>query len=425
MISFPSANPVSGHVMVIGGGVVGLCSAYYLAKAGLEVTIVDSRSQQAPSCSTGNNGMIVPSHFIPLAAPGMVAKGLRMMMNRRSPFFIRPRASYDLVRWCFSFIRNATQAHVEKCATILRDLNLESRKLYLEIAHDEAIDFQLQKRGLLMLCATLEGFDKETEIIEQAKALGLDVEALDIVALRALEPNVEINAVGAVHYRDDCHLSPETFLEKLYTKLQAMGVKYLCDATVDRFFTSGRNIEGVSINGVARTPDHIVLTAGVWSKELAKKLGIHLLMQSGKGYSLTLDNPVAMPENCAILSEGKVAVTPMNGRLRFGGAMEVGGVEGVVDQRRLQGIIDTIPDVYPQFTAQHFEGVEPWHGLRPCSADGMPYLGYSRKWDNLVVATGHSMMGISMGPVTGKIVAELTTCGASSYPLSGCNVDRY
>jgi len=420
----PPSNPPC-QVIIIGGGVVGLCSAYYLSKAGAEVTVVDSRAPQDPSCSTGNNGMVVPSHFIPLAAPGMVSKGIKMMLNRRSPFFIRPRASYDLFRWCMTFMGHSTLAHVEKCATTLRDLNLESRKLFLEIANDDSNDFDLQSRGLLMICATQQGLDTEAATAAQAKEIGLDVEMLDTAGLRALEPNIEINAVGAAHYRDDCHLAPDNFVEKLRLHLEKIGVKFLWNTTVETFDTSGRKITGVTLNGTAHHPDHVVLTAGIWSKDLARKLGINLMMQSGKGYSLTLDEPIAMPENCAILSEGKVAITPMGKRLRFGGTMEIGGKIGVVDPLRLQGLIDTIPSVYPQFTKQQFDGVKPWIGLRPCSPDGMPYLGYSQKWDNLVVATGHSMMGLSMGPVTGKIVTEFVTQGSTARTLTGCEVDRY
>ena len=144
--------------------------------------------------------------------------------------------------------------------------------------------------------------------------------------------------------------------------------------------------------------DEVVLCAGVWSAGLARQLGLRLPMQAGKGYSLTLKNPRQLPTICSIFTEARVAVTPMDGALRVGGTMEMAGINESVNPRRVHGIVRSVPAYYPEFREDDFAGIEPWHGLRPCSPDGLPYLGRTSRWDNLICATGHAMMGLSLGP---------------------------
>jgi len=159
----------------VGGGVIGLCSAYYALKRGFRTTVIERGMPGADSCSLGNAGMIVPSHFIPLAAPGMIAKGLRMMLNPESPFFIRPRLDFNLMRWCWLFYRNSTERHVGATQELLRDLNLESRRLFGELSQDE--DFGLVQKGLLMLCKTTKGLHEEAEVAKAARAIGLKADS--------------------------------------------------------------------------------------------------------------------------------------------------------------------------------------------------------------------------------------------------------
>lgn len=381
-----------------------MCSAYYLLRAGREVLVLEREPERGDSCSVGNAGMVVPSHFVPLAAPGVVTQGLKWLLDAESPFYVRPRLSLELARWGWLFLQYANEEHVRNSAELLRDLNLESRRLFGEL--EEEASFGLVKRGLLMLCETEKMLEEEAELAAKGRELGLQAEACDEGRLKDLEPDLEMNVVGGIWHGDDCHLDPVRFLGELRRRIRAMGGEIRYDAKVDGIEDCAAVLEGgVRVSGAV-----FVVAGGAWSPEVARSVGVKLSMQAGKGYSLTLEKPALLPELCSILGEAKVAVTPMGERLRFGGTMEIGGNSLKVSPRRVQGIIKSVCRVLPQFSPEDFVDVSPWAGLRPCSPDGLPYLGKVPGGGEVVVATGHSMMGLSLGPVTGKIVAQMI-CG--------------
>src|SRR4051812_21616206 len=197
---------MSKHIVIVGAGVIGLCAGHYLAKRGHRVTVLDRAKAEEEGCSYGNAGMIVPSHFVPLAAPGMVGMALRMMWDRRSPFYVKPRLSGELLGWGWKFWRAANAGHVAKAAPVLRDLHLESRKCYEELA--ASIDFGLEKKGLLMLCKTPHGLEEEARTAARARELGVPAEVLDAKGAAGMEPEIRMDVAGAVYYPMDCHLSP-------------------------------------------------------------------------------------------------------------------------------------------------------------------------------------------------------------------------
>jgi D-amino-acid dehydrogenase len=171
--------------------------------------------------------------------------------------------------------------------------------------------------------------------------------------------------------------------------------------------------------------DEFLLCAGSWSTGLARQLGLRLPMQPGKGYSLTLPHPRQAPRHCAILSEARVAVSPINGTLRFGGTMELAGLNEDINPVRVRGIAEAASRYYPEFTPQDFAGIRPWRGLRPCSPDGLPYIGRPRALSNLVVATGHAMLGVTLGPITGRLCAQIVSGERPGVDLAALSPDRY
>lgn len=393
------------RVVILGGGVIGLCSAYHALRRGFAVTVVEREEAGGDNCSMGNAGMIVPSHFIPLAAPGMIAKGLRWMFHPESPFYVRPRLSPSLMRWGWLFYRNSTQRHVDECAELLRDLNLESRRLFSELAEEE--DYGLVKRGLLMLCKTAKGLDEEGKVAESARKLGIDARTVDAAEAARLDPGITMDIAGAVHFGQDCHLDPARFMASMRRRVARMGGRFESGVEVDGIETRGGEVVALTAAGRRIGGRHFVLAAGSWTPGLLKRVGVKLPLQAGKGYSLTLPSPPELPELCSIFVEAKVAVTPMGGALRFAGTMEVGGLDLSIDPARVRGIVKSVNGYFPKFGEKDFEGVEPWAGLRPVSPDGIPYVGKIPGLPNLIAATGHAMMGLSLGPVTGSLVADL------------------
>ncbi|MEM8955147.1 MAG: FAD-dependent oxidoreductase [Verrucomicrobiota bacterium] len=392
--------------LVVGGGVIGLCTAYFLARAGHPVTVINRDPSLKESCSDQNAGMIVPSHFTPLAAPGVISQGLKWMLNRRSPFYLRPRLDPKLWSWCWTFCRSANRQHVEDSQALLRDLSLESRALFEELADE--LQFPLAKKGLLMLCQSQAGLEEESELAVKAKEIGIQAEVCPPERLRELDPDIDSTAIGGIWYPQDCHLDSELFLNALRRGIKKHGGRFREGDEVIDFRTRRDEVTHAALATGEEVPgNRFTIAGGAWSPDLTRRLGLRLPMQAGKGYSLTLPNPPQLPRLCYLLKEGRVAVTPMGENLRVGGTMEICGNNLSIDAVRLMGIIESFCRVFPQFQSKDFAKLEPWSGLRPCSPDGLPYIGNTPRYSNLTIATGHAMIGLSLAPITGKLVASL------------------
>lgn len=388
------------------------------------MTVLDREPAGAPRCSDGNAGMIVPSHFVPLAAPGMVGLGLRMLLRPDGPFAIGPVPTRELLTWTRAFLRSANAAHVRRSEPILRDLNLLSRRLYVEL-EPELGAYGLMRRGLLMLCKSPKTLAEEAHLAERAKEIGLDAAVLDAKGLAKVDPDVEMEVAGGVHFRDDAHLDPAAFLRNLRSAMNGLGVRILDGAEVTGATVDGDRIRRLQTPQGDVEAETFVLAAGAWSGRLGRDLGLHLPMQAGKGYSFTLEEPARVPRLCSILTEARVAVTPMGERLRFAGTMQIGPPEMGVHPRRSQGIVRAIPSYFPAFRGLTVSPERFWTGLRPCSPDGLPYLGRPRKVSNLVVATGHAMMGMSLGPATGRLVSQIVLGETPEVDLALLHPDRF
>ena len=416
---------MSKSILIIGSGVIGLSTACYCARRGHRVTVLDRNPEQRDGCSFGNAGMVVPSHFVPLAAPGMVALGLKWMWNPESPFYIKPRLNWELMSWAWKFMRAANAAHVARSAPLIRDLSFASRACFEEFAALPNNDFGLVKKGLVMLCKTQHSLDEEAAFAQRANSLGIPAEVLDAKGIAKLDPDVTMDVAGGVFFPKDCHLSPNRFMAGLKQQCDTMGVKFHWSTEVGGFTLDGSRVSGIKTKAGEFTADEVILCGGSWSPVVARELGLKLPMQAGKGYSLTLTKPRELPQICSIFTEARVAVTPMGGTLRFGGTMEIAGLNEDINPLRVRGIIKSVPKYYPKFALEDFEGIQPWRGLRPCSPDGLPYLGRTAKFKNLTIATGHAMMGLSLGPITGRLVSEIVSGEKSSMPIDLLNPDRY
>jgi D-amino-acid dehydrogenase len=415
----------SERVAIVGGGVIGLCAAVYCAERGFRTTLIERHGPRRDGCSFGNAGMVCPSHFIPLAAPGMVALGLKWMWNAKSPFYIKPRADWDLARWGYWFWRSATARHVAAAAPLLRDLGLGSRVEFESLEKRLRLGFGLERKGLFMLCQTEHALEEESKVAEQARALGIPAEILDARQTAEREPGARMQIAGSVRFPKDCHLIPDQFLAALEARATELGVEWQWGTEIVGWRTDAGSVVSARTTSGEIRADAFVLCGGSWSPRLGNELSLKLPMQAGKGYSLTLRNPRQLPNTCAILAEARVAVTPMGGALRFGGTMEIAGLNERVNPLRVRGIVESAIRYYPDFRAEDFEGIEPWRGLRPVTPDGLPYLGRSGRWPNLVVATGHAMLGLSLAPITGKIVAQLLAGEKPEADLSLLAPERF
>jgi len=413
-------------VVVIGGGVIGLSSAYFLQEAGHSVTVID-QTDISNNCSYGNAGYVCPSHFVPLATPGIVKQGLKWMLNPESPFYVKPRLSWSLMQWGLKFMQMATPENVEKAAMPLKDFALVSQHWYEEWAKLPQFKFAYEHKGLLEIFQTDKVADHSHHLVKKAHELGLtDTRLLNQEELFALEPQHKMNAIGAVYFACDAHLYPNKLMKQLMEDLKSKGVEFCLGETVKSFEKENGKIKSVITDENKYTPDAVVLATGSWSREMVQQLGITMPLMPGRGYSITLENSPYQTNYPSVLVEGRVALTPMDGnKMRFGGTMEITTTQAPPQMNRVVGVLKAVKKFFPEFDIPTPSWEQVWYGYRPCSADGLPYLGRSRKIQNLVVATGHSMIGLSLGAGTGKLVAEIIDEKPTSIDISFYNPERF
>ncbi|WP_286779142.1 MULTISPECIES: NAD(P)/FAD-dependent oxidoreductase [Sphingobacterium] len=413
-----------GTVVVIGAGIAGLASAYYLVRDGWDVKILEKNTLDN-NCSYGNAGMIVPSHFTPLAAPGIVAQGIKWMFNSKSPFYVRPSLNPRLINWGLKFLKHANRTHVEQHASAIRDLNLYSSRLYDELAQEDNFDFELKQNGILMMYKSKEMQHEEIELAHRAQDLGLDVDILEGNTVQELEPNLKLDVLGAILYRCDGKLYPPKLMQQLIQYLKAAGVAFFEETEVHKFMTAGNKIKEAISNKGSFQADAFVLTGGAYLPQLTSKLHLNTPLMPGKGYSFMYQPQGEQSLNhAALLLEARVAVTPMNGQIRFSGTMELGPANDKIYENRVRGIVESIPKYYPELQVDYLKE-KIWYGYRPCSPDGLPYLGRLEKFDNVLVAGGGGMMGLSLGPAYGKIIADLLAGQKIQADIDGFRPDRF
>ena len=412
--------------IIIGGGVIGLFSAYYLHKSGWEVEILD-QGDLSDNCSYGNAGMITPSHFVPLAAPGMVEQGIRWMFNSKSPFYVKPSLNTELFGWGLKFLKSATKKHVDRSAGALRDISLLSKTLFKEFEKDTNIEFGLEDKGILMLFKTAKMVEEEQHLAEQATNLGLDAQYLSSVECQKLQPDVELDILGAVHYHCDAHLYPNKLMAGLIKYLDnAKGITIHRNTEVKTISYDAGKIISVSSADKEFKGDAYVVAGGAWSPAIARMAGLKVPLMPGKGYSFMVKQDSSKKMTIpSILCEARVAVTPMNGSIRYGGTMEVGKINDQINMNRVKGIVESVPKYFPDFKLEVPAEKDIWFGFRPVSPDGMPYIGLSSKYKNLAIATGHAMIGLSLGPATGQLIGELLNDKKPGMDISPFSVDRF
>lgn len=409
-------------VVIIGGGIIGLCSAYYLQKEGHKVTVID-KSDFTSGASYVNAGYITPSHIISLAAPGMITKGLKWMLNPASPFYVKPRLDSDFLKWAWAFKKSATHKKVRESMKVIRDINVWSRELYQEMKDSGDFDFHYEHKGLLMAYQDEKYGEEEWEVGLKAKSLGLKVEHLSQKQVLELQPDANLNVKGAVYYHSDAHTTPHDFMRDMLRYLKSQGVEILANEEVMDIEVANKSITKLITDKREIQADEFVLAAGSWSPLLSKKLGIKLLLQAGKGYRVDVKRAtgITLP---TILIEAKVAATPMQGLTRFAGTMEIAGINHKINPVRVNAIAKAGENYFQGLKITEQEKANAQCGLRPLTPDGLPYIGKSNKCKNLTIATGHAMMGWSMGPATGRLVAEIVDNRKNSLYLKVYEVER-
>ncbi len=411
-------------VLIIGAGAVGLSSAYYLRTEGMSVRILE-RDVPGAGASLKNCGLICPSHFVPLAHPGVISAGLRWMLDPVSPFYIKPRIDPGLISWVMKF-RRACAVHISnRTIPLLYELNVMSRELYREFAGRKLFDFDYDEKGLLMVYNTPEGREENLADAETGTRLGIPIKEVKAADIGEVDPNLRLKSGGAFHYATDTHLNPQKFIEGMAAHLAGEGVEIVTGAEVTGIETRNGSVGTVrTTKGDFRAKEY-VLAGGAWSEGIVRSLGLKMPIQPAKGYSITFPRTPDMFSTPMILTERKVAITPLGDRVRYGGTLELAGFGLSINMRRARAIADAVPVYLENVLVPHFTEGDVWAGLRPCSPDGLPYVGRTRAHANLITAAGHAMLGITLSPVTGKLVSEIAAGKIPSIDCTLLRPDRY
>lgn len=413
---------MSGKVIVVGGGVVGASCAYELALRGWRVTVLDA-SRVGGGCSHGNCGYVCPSHVYPLARPGTIAATLPLVFKRNSPFAVRARLDLSLLAWFNTFRRCCTEAQVEATMGALHDLLAAGKTRYEEVIRAEGIDAEYEQKGCLFISkdeAHLDHFEADNRRMKER--FGYGARRIDGRSLAAMEPALREGLGGAWVFDCDAHLRPDRYMAGLRAALLRRGVR-VCERTrVTGIEGAHGRATGVMTKTGRVEADAIVVATGVWTPELARSIGARLPIVPGKGYSVTVEGARGLAQHPMVFEQHRVAVTPFRGAVRIGSTMEFAGFDATIRDARLRLLTESASLYFKEPVRATREGA--WFGWRPMVPDGRPFIDRAPRYQNVVVAAGHSMIGMSTGPGTGQVVAQLLSGEAPVFDPAPFRIGR-
>ncbi len=410
------------EVLILGAGVIGLATAVALARAGRQVTVLD-RAKAGAATSHGNCGTITPSHATPLAMPGMIGDAIGYMLQRDAPFYVKPRFDPGLWAWFLSFARRCNWRDFAEVTRIKSKLLLAGRDELARLIRDEQLDCEFQRLGTFYVFRDPAAMEKMGWLPRALGEVGIPVQVLDGETARLREPALNGSIVGGFLNAGDCHLRPDRYCAELVRVARALGVELVEDTAVTGFETEAGRIAAVHAGSGRWQADEVVLALGSWSPAVAKQLGLRIPIQPGKGYSITYERPALCPSIPVVLKERSVCVTAWGSGYRLGSTMEFSGYDSTLNRTRLAAL--------PRAAAEYLREpvgptvTEEWYGWRPMTADDLPILGRVAPLSNLVLATGHGMLGVTMSAITAKLIAEVVCGKDTSLDIAPYGLRRF
>lgn len=410
-------------ILIIGGGPVGLNCAYYLLKSGRKVTLLDAQ-EIGKGSGSGNAGHIVPSHIIPLAAPGVIPSAIKWMLDPvHSPFGMKVSLDPKYIAWLLKFVFACSESNLQRSINPLHELGQLSAKNFSQMIAEEKFDCLYQEKGLLFLYKTEKAFRDGQHEADFMQEHGIPVRVYDKMKAHEIEPAALDDVIGGVHFTGDAHLNPAVFLKLLSERVRALGAEMFENTPVTGFESANGKITKVKTSAGDFEAEQIVLAAGALTPSVARDLKLNIPIQPARGYSMTVSATKQMPSHALILGERRVAISPMGDLLRFTGRLEVGKYSMKPNSVWIQRIENAAREYL--HLDEKLDIKETWAGLRPTTPDGMPIIGRSPKHENLVLATGHAMLGLSLAPGTGQVVAELLNGKDATVNLSPFCMERF
>ncbi len=413
------------EILIIGGGVIGACCAFYLTRLGKQVTLVE-RGEICSEVSDGNACWVAAAYALPTAAPGVMGQGLRWILDSASPYYTKPLFNFVLFSWLWQFRDDCTNERMMARAPLLLQLNRQSLQLFRDLAEIEKLEFGYSERGLLTLHQSEKARNAGEQEAEILRGLGIEAISLDRKGLIALEPNLKAEVTSAIFYPEHAHLNASKLVNAVADQAKLEGATILTHSEVTGFTLREVRITEVKISDDSIQAEEVVLAAGAWSSILAKQLGAPILMEPAKGYSITAKRkfPDHGPTRSISIDDARVAVTPLGiDRFRFSSTLELVGFDPGINTRRLAASREAMQSIFSDMEALDEE--KTFYGYRPLTPDGLPYIGRSEKIQNLVFATGHGKMGLTHGPITGQLVSQIIGGKNPSIDLTLLRPERF
>lgn len=410
------------RTIIVGGGIAGLCCAYYLRRFADEVTVVES-NRVGSGASFANGGWLCPAQAGPLPEPGLTLYGMRALFDPDSALYFKPGDWRRLAPWLLRFRRYCNEDDHANGTAAIAQLGRDVFDLVEEM-RAEGAEFELHKQGMVFAARRVEDARKELRKLAPMRQVGYDLPDDVIVGseLHELEPALSPAVAAGFLVREHWHVKPDTLTAGLAAVLRRDGVEVLEGAEVFELVEQGRRLTHVRTAAGDFAADSVVLAAGAWTTPLAASVGITIPMEPGKGYSFTV-RPSIMPSHAILLGDVHVGCTPFNGRMRIGGTMEFSGINNRLDRHRIETIVAGARQSFLPWEKPEIEDV--WAGMRPITVDGLPIIDRAGQFDNAYIATGYAMQGVTLAPSAGQALAKLVTTGARPPLLEPFRLDRF
>jgi D-amino-acid dehydrogenase len=410
-------------IIVVGAGHIGLACAHYLQRDGHSVTVID-QGTVGGACSHANCGFLVPDHVLPLTSPEAPAKALLSLFNPRAAFRVKPQLRPELLRWMFEFGRRCTHRQMLATAKVLEALLEASAAEHRSLLSEPGIEADWHQDGLLFVFQTERALGKfaDTDAL-LTREFGVTARYIDSTGLADLEPALRDGLAGGYFYEIDGHLRPDR-LNTSWAKLSRQrGVEFIEHCRLEGIDVLNGRIDGLDTSAGRMTADRYVFAAGAWSRRWEDSLECRLPVEPGKGYSVTMSRPDVMPVFPMLMPEKHIGVTPFSDGLRIASMMEFAGFDDRIPEFRIRQLQDSARPYLKEPVGPTIE--EKWYGWRPMTWDSLPIIGRLPAIDNGLVATGHNMLGLTLSPVTGKIIADLVAERETGLPLDAVSPSRF
>jgi D-amino-acid dehydrogenase len=414
--------PIKAEVLIVGGGVIGLAAAYELSKAGAKVVVID-KFEPGYGCSYGNAGWITPCFAMPLPMPGMLLKSFKWLLDPESPLYIKPELSPTLISWLLSFMASMTQKKMLASVDALTQISIQSLKLYQELAAITDKPFSFEQKGLFMVAQSDDGLKYARQEMELVSRNGIPGQLMLEDEARAFEPSLTKRIKGGVFFSQEAHAEPLQVTQTLAHEAQKLGAVIISNTEVIDFQIGAKGVLAARTTRGMFEADQFVLATGSWSRHIGQTLDLKIPVLGGKGYAIITDPLGSNPLRPLMLVEKKVAVTPRNGTLRLAGTLELVNQDETFTTRRVEAIVRGAREFMnvPEAIRYH----EIWRGLRPCTPDGVPVIGRTSRYPNILLATGHQMLGLQSATGTGKLIADIALGKTTDVDPKPYRADRF